>query len=321
MHSISPEQTGRKPIVLITGCGSGLGLSLVRRFCADGSFRVVATARGSDSVRSLKDEFGERPDLMIRQLDVTDDIQRGQVVAEIYSNWRALDILINNAGISYRSVIEHMDEEAEKHQLDVNYLGPLALVRLVVPGMRERGYGKIINISSVSGMVGMPTMASYSASKHALEGATEALWYELRPFGIQVSLVQPGFIRSNSFQRVYFSRKAKLSEALEGPYSEYYQNMGPFVARLMHLSLVTPDQIANRILKLCQRKSAPLWIPVTPDAAVFYWLRKFLPREAFHRLMSKFLPGQKSWGEKFKKSSRRTHLYHWYQDRRGSQHS
>jgi len=96
----------------------------------------------------------------------------------------------------------------EQLQMQTNYFGPLALIRDLLPSMREKGRGKIINVSSVSGMIAMPTMASYSASKHALKGASEALWYEMKPYGINVSLIQPGFIKSNSFHNVYFSHSS-----------------------------------------------------------------------------------------------------------------
>jgi short-subunit dehydrogenase len=102
--------------------------------------------------------------------------------------------------------VEHADIDERHAQHEVNYHGPMELVRLVLPTMREKRRGRIINVSSVSGMVAMPTMASYAASKFALEGATEALWYEVRPFKIRVSLVQPGFIRSSSFQNTRLTR-------------------------------------------------------------------------------------------------------------------
>jgi short-subunit dehydrogenase len=103
---------------------------------------------------------------------------------------------ISRPSASYRAVVEHMSEPEEQHQFDTNYFGAVGLIRLVLPYMREIGRGKIINVSSVSGMLAMPTMGSYSASKYALEGLSEALWYEVRPLGINVSLIQPGFVKS-----------------------------------------------------------------------------------------------------------------------------
>lgn len=299
-----PTAFAAMPVILITGCGSGIGLALAKLLHLQQDYRVMVTARSSDSVSWLKKELQENERFLIRELDVTNRNQRETLIADIFARWKSIDILINNAGISYRSVIEHMDEESELKQLDINYLAPMALIRLVIPSMREMGLGKIINVSSVSGMVAMPTMASYSASKHALEGATEALWYELRPYGISVTLIQPGFIKSNSFEKVHYSKKAELSRCLEGPYAEYYAHMEPFIGKLMNLSTVTSEDIAFKIRKVIHKKTPPLWVAVTPDAGFFFWLRKVLPRRFFHRFMYQFLPKVHHWGDAFKNKQR-----------------
>lgn len=295
------------PVILVTGCGSGIGLALAHLLYQLPKYRVIVTAHHGHSVAELKKALPENERFMIHELDVTQPVQRENLIAYVYSKWRAIDVIVNNAGISYRSVIEHMDDESELKQIDTNYLGPMSLLRLVIPSMRENNSGKIINISSVSGMVAMPTMASYSASKHALEGASEALWYELRPYGISVTLVQPGFIKSNSFEKVYASKKAQLSYDLEGPYSEYYSNMGPFIKQLMERSPSTPEKIAQQILQLIQQKNPPLWSSATIDAALFFWIRKLLPRRFFHRIMYFLLPNANKWGEKYKKPHKELH--------------
>ena len=201
-----------KPVVLVTGVSSGIGLALARLLWIRDEYRVVVTAREQSLERIKKESFHNTERFWIRPLDVTSVEQRKQLIEEINREWGAVNILINNAGISYRAVIEHMDDESEFNQMNTNYLGPMALTRLVLPGMRRRGRGKIINISSVSGMLAMPTMGSYSASKYALEGASESLWYELKPLGIRVSLVQLGFIKSNSFRNVYLTQASKSCE-------------------------------------------------------------------------------------------------------------
>ena len=182
------------PVVLITGCSSGLGRALAERLIRSNTYRVVVTARDR-SFDELKSIFFESPNVLIRKLDVTNDGDIFEVVNEVCCQWGGINVLVNNAGICFRSVVEHMDIHSEMLQLRTNYLGPMSLIRAVLPIMREQGGGRILNVSSVSGMVSMPTMASYSASKHALEGASEALWYESRPYGIKVSLIEPGFIR------------------------------------------------------------------------------------------------------------------------------
>lgn len=288
------------PVVLITGCSSGIGFALAKALREKKQYRVVATCR-APKVMELREILPESETFIVRALDVTKHEEREALISEVFRKWRRIDVLVNNAGISYRSVVEHMDDESELHQLETNYLGPMALTRLVFPPMREQGHGKIINVSSVSGLMAMPTMASYSASKHALEGASEALWYEAKPFGIHVSIVQLGFIKSKSFERVYFSRKAKMSQSLDGPFADYYKNMGPFVAKFMNLSPSTPEHVAKRIIHLIEMEKPPLWVAGTLDASLFFWLKKLSPRRLFHKIMFSFLPGSKLLGKKFSK--------------------
>lgn len=282
-----------QPVIFVTGCASGIGLALANLLYKFENYRVVITAL-PHSIEELKKQFQESERFIIRALDVTSEQQRLSTVADVFQKWGAINILINNAGISYRSVIEHMTEEDEFRQMNTNYLGPVGLIRAVLPHMRNRGRGKIINVSSVSGMLAMPTMASYSASKYALEGMSEALWYETRPLGISVSLVQPGFIRSLSFKKVNFS-KLSSPEARSGPYVDYYEKMEPFVERLMQLSPTTPESIARLIVKLIRTENPPLWVPATLDAFVFYYIRRLLPRRLLLPLLFWALPGARAW--------------------------
>lgn len=284
-----------KPVVIITGCSSGLGMALAKRLIAGRRHRVVVTCR-QKSFPILQEAFQESPSVMIRELDVTSDQDISHLINSVCEQWRRIDALVNNAGICFRAVVEHMDVESEMLQLKTNYLGPMSLMRAVLPIMREQNYGHIINVSSVSGMISMPTMASYSASKHALEGATEALWYEARPYGIKVTLVEPGFINSESFKKVVLSKKATLSSKLRGPHSEYYDSMAPFIERLMSWSRATPDSIAAKIEKVLLVSNPPLRLLVTFDAHLFAVVRKLLPARLFHRFMFYFLPGSHHWG-------------------------
>jgi short-subunit dehydrogenase len=191
-------------------------------------------------------------------------------------------------------LVEHMDESAELDQIKTNYLGPLELIRKVLPVMRERRSGCIINISSASGFMSMPTMASYGASKSALEAASEALWYETRAFGVRIHSVEPGFIRSKSFANVKKSKKAELSESLHGPQHQYYTRLAPFIEKLMGLARANPETIASRIMWVIRTPLAPLRVPITLDAAVLSLLRKLLPDFLFTRFMLLFLPPIKS---------------------------
>lgn len=289
-----------QPVIVVTGCGSGIGLALADFFYAQPRYRVVITAR-AHSLPFLKERFQENDRFWVHELDVTEDSQRRNLIESVLSRWGAVHILINNAGISYRSVIEHMTPEDEVRQMAVNYFGPMELTRLILPSMRDRGRGKLIYISSVSGMMAMPTMGAYSASKYALEGACEALWYEAKPYGIDVVLVQPGFVHSRSFENVYMTAKAKESIASGSVYSDYYAHMAPFVEKLMRISPTTPEQIAKLVLRIIRTENPPLWWPATLDAVLFYYVRRIVPRRFLLPFLFFCLPGAKNWGKKHTK--------------------
>lgn len=282
----------------MTGCSSGIGLALAELLYKDERYRVIVTARAS-SVENLKERFQQSSRFWIRTLDVTREAERTELIREISKAWKGVNVLINNAGVSYRAVVEHMNVTEEQHQFEVNYFGPVGLIRAVLPYMRELGRGKIINVSSVSGMLAMPTMGSYSASKYALEGLSEVLWYEVRPLGINVSLIQPGFVRSKSFLNVVYSVQSGPEHGVEGLYADYYQHMTPFIERLMEFSFTTPASVARRVLRTIQRRNPPLWIPATFDAKVFYYLRRFVPRRILLELLFATLPRVRLWARKY----------------------
>ncbi len=294
------ERKNFKPVILVTGCSSGVGFALAELLYSQSQYRVVITSR-LKSIAKLKERFQESSRFWIRELDVTSDLSRSLIIKEIAEKWDSVDILINNAGISYRSVFEHMTETDEQLQMNTNYLGPASLIRMVIPKMREKGRGKIISVSSVSGMLAMPTMASYSASKYALEGMSEALWYETKPLGINVSLIQPGFIKSKSFKNVYYTKESHPRNGFDGIYGDYYASMTPFVEKLMNLSITCPASIAKLTLQVIQTENPPLWIPATIDATLFYYLRRLIPRRFFLPMLFNLLPNARNWAHKYSK--------------------
>lgn len=286
-----------KPVILITGCSSGIGLALSRLLSTYLEYRLILTSRSSSLHRLREEGFCESDQLWLRPLDVTNPLEIGRLFDEIREKWERVDILVNNAGVSYRAVVEHMDEQSERNQMAVNFHGPMSLIRAVLPAMRKSGRGKIISVSSVSGMLAMPTMSAYSASKYALEGACEALWYEMRPLGINVSIVQPGFVNSRSFERVLFSERSKPEHRSTGPYADYYRYMEPFVAKMMTQSPSTPEKLARKIFRVIRTQNPPLRIPATPDAIAFYYLRRWIPRRLFHPFLFWCLPKTHKWAE------------------------
>ncbi|MCB1121586.1 MAG: SDR family oxidoreductase [Verrucomicrobiae bacterium] len=281
--------------VFITGCGTGIGKCLLQEFNRPG-FRVFATVRESTFKAFKKNLPSGAAEIHPHILDVTDLDMGTNVIRQIAAQFGTIDVLINNAAISYRTVVEEMSEPDEAIQMATNYLGPMHLVRLVLPGMRKKGKGHIINVSSVGGMMAMPTMSAYSASKFALEGASEALWYEVKPFGIHVTLVRPGFINSNAFRRVIYGQGSNPQNP-SGAYFQHYKNMSGFIEKLMTRTPCTPESAARKIYQISCMKNPPLRVSGTPDALFFSFLRRMLPRRMYHWLLYRLLPGIKHWGK------------------------
>jgi short-subunit dehydrogenase len=284
-------------VVLITGASTGLGLALSHLLLAKTEYRLVLTAREKSLHRFEDAEIVASDRVMIAPLDVRGMQAREDVIAKVAERWGGVDVLINNAGIAYRSVVEHAHEEDRLAQLDINFRSPMELVRLVLPYMRHQRYGRIITVSSVGGMMAMPTMAIYSASKFAVEAATESLWYEVRPWKIRVSLIEPGFIHSGSFRNTRWTPDSSTSFSEDSdPYHEHYARMGPFIARMMGQSFATHERVAAKILKTMRRNDPPLRVLATIDAHAFSILRRILPRWMYHRALYYSLPGVLSWG-------------------------
>lgn len=283
--------------ILVTGASTGIGLALARAL-RESSHRVMVTARESSLKRFQAAGISESEHFLIRALDVTDGQQRDEVLSEIEQRWSGVDVLVNNAGVSYRAVQEHLTEDDEFDQFDVNYFAPMRLIRRVLPYMRQQRFGRIINVSSVGGMMAMPTMSVYSASKFALEGASEGLWYELRPWNISVSLVQPGFINSNGFENVRVPEEGLFAQReVDAAYHAHYEHMSNFVSRYMRKARATPESVARKIVRTIESRRPPLRVPGTIDARLFSVLRRILPRRIYHRLLYWCLPRVWDWGK------------------------
>ena len=300
---MAPRDFAGKAVV-ITGGAGGIGMALARAFGSVGS-KIAIIDLASSPLREAQQELEAAGiEAVAIPCDITARDQVPHAMDAVRSAFGGIDVLINNAGVSYRAVVEHVEEHERLAQMDVNFRSPMELIRLVLPTMREKRAGRIITVSSVGGMMAMPTMAAYSASKFALEGAHEALWYEVRPWGIGVSLVQPGFVDSDGFQKVRYTPKSGRSEhELAEPYHEHYVNMAPFIERLMKLSPATPESVANVVLKTLRRRRPPLRIPATVDARWFSLLRRILPRNAYHWLLYQMLPRVDEWGPSPKRLS------------------
>jgi hypothetical protein len=283
---------------LVTGASIGLGLAIARELIAKTDFHLILTARASSLPRFADAGITNTERVWLRALDVTVAKARQALIAEIESELGGVDMLINNAGVSYRSVVEHLTDDEMRHQMEVNYQAPLALSRLVMPSMRHKGSGHIVQISSAGGLMGMPTMGGYAAAKFALEGATEAMYYEIRPFGIRVSLILPGFLNSDGFKKVLLSGESRNAiNDPENPYYQHYRYMVPFIARLMRLTPSTPRSVARKVVRTLGARRPRLRIPATWDTHLLWWFRRFVPHRLYTWITYYLLPGVGHWGQ------------------------
>jgi short-subunit dehydrogenase len=222
---------------------TGLGRALAKQLIDDARFVLVLTARSASTFRFEDEHISNAPNLWVRELELTDHQQMVALISEINLKLGGVDVLVNNAGVTERSTVEDSDTDSRKQQLDVNYLAPFDLITLILPLMRHKRRGQII--------MAMPTMSAYSASKFALEAASEALWYEMRPWGIHITLIVPGFINSGGY-------------------------------------LNTTETPRGRVIG---RRNPPLRIHITREAWLLYWVRKLLPPTFYHWLVYRLLPG------------------------------
>jgi NAD(P)-dependent dehydrogenase (short-subunit alcohol dehydrogenase family) len=182
------------PVWFITGCSTGFGRELARLVLARG-WRAAVTARRTEQVADLV--AGAEDRALALPLDVTDQGQIDAAVAATAARFGGVDVLVNNAGYGYQAAIEDGVESEIRAQFDANVFGLFAMTRAVLPGMRARRRGHVLNITSLAGLIGFPGSGYYAASKHAVEGFSDALAAEVAPLGIRVTCVEPGPFRTN----------------------------------------------------------------------------------------------------------------------------
>lgn len=182
----------QKPVWFITGCSTGFGRHIATHVLQLG-YRVVVTSRDTADVQDL----AELGDALILKLDVTDRSQAEAAVKAAEDHFGGIDVLVNNAGIGYFAAVEESDEKEVRRMFDVNVFGLCRMIHVVLPGMRKRRKGFIVNLSSIGGLRSFPALGYYNATKFAVEGLSEALWQEVEPLGIKVMLVEPSGFRTD----------------------------------------------------------------------------------------------------------------------------
>lgn len=272
--AVAPE----RPVCLVTGCSSGIGKAVCLRLARLG-WIVYATARNSNAIAGL-----EKEECLVRALDVTDARSVGKLVKEIVSEHGAIDVLINNAGYGQQGPFEETPVGAFRDQFETNVFAVVVLCQAVLPGMRAKGWGRIINISSIGGRVTFPGGAAYHGSKFALEAISDVLRFEVAGLGVKVVVVEPGPTSSGFGARsvetfdnlrkadgeIYDQLRQSIQDALESTFDTQGQqgiSTADEVAEVVLNSLLSTDpeprvvvgEMAAQLIELQERGEARDW--------------------------------------------------------------
>ena len=229
----------------ITGASRGFGRIWAEAALQRGD-QVTATARKLADVADLKERFGDA--VLPLALDVTDSEQVPQIVEHAFKHFGRLDVLVNNAGTSLFAATEEASDEQIRSLFDANYLGMVRVLRAVLPLLRRQGSGHILGVSSGLGITALPLIGFYCATKWSVEALHESLAQEVRPFGIKVTLVEPGAYATD------FGKSAQVATALE-PYADFRRQ---FLTRLANMERGDPEATAEAVLKLVDADEPPL---------------------------------------------------------------
>jgi NAD(P)-dependent dehydrogenase (short-subunit alcohol dehydrogenase family) len=267
--------------VLITGCSSGIGRATAERLAADG-WTVYATARRPEAIADL-----QTAGCRTLALDVTDEQSMQTAVAAVEGG---VEVLVNNAGYSQSGAVESVPLAAVHRQFETNVFGVIRMCQLVLPGMRERGSGKIVNIGSMGGRLTFPGGGLYHATKYAIEALSDALRFEVKGFGVDVVLVEPGLIVTGFAD----AATATVGEADDGPYARFNEavakiTQGAYSGPMRRLG-AGPEAVAKTIAGAVSSSRPKARYPVTPSAHLMINQRRFTPDRLWDRLMRAQFP-------------------------------
>jgi NAD(P)-dependent dehydrogenase (short-subunit alcohol dehydrogenase family) len=271
--------------VFITGCSSGIGRSCALLFAQQG-YSVTATARDLESIREL--ELAGEPlagEIRITRCDVSSEESMREAVQFARECFGPVQILVNNAGFGLFGPIEMLSMDDVRRQLEINTLGPMRLVQLVVPDMRDAGWGRIINVSSVAGRMTIPFGGWYSASKHAMEALADALRLELRSFGIETVSILPGPVDTKFTQNVQTPVKSQA----DAP--EVYRKIGQAMRTRQagkRRFTISAEDVAAVIVKASRKTRPKTRYFVTAQGWAGIMLKRFLTDRAWDRMMASY---------------------------------
>lgn len=235
---------------LITGCSTGIGREIARA-ALEAGHSVAVTARNVDAVADFVDQFGDRA--LALPLDVTNRDQITAVVSEVEKAFGGIDVLVNNAGYGYMAAVEEGEDAEVRKLFDTNYFGVVDTLKTVLPGMRARRSGHVINISSMTGLVANPPNAYYSSTKFALEALTEALAKEVGPLGIKVTAIEPGAFRTD-----WAARSMQESSTPIGDYDDNVGARKTLIKQFADHLPGDPRKVAEAVLMVAGLDEPPL---------------------------------------------------------------
>jgi NAD(P)-dependent dehydrogenase (short-subunit alcohol dehydrogenase family) len=251
----------RMPVALVTGTSTGIGFATAL-YLAKRGHTVVATMRSLAKAGPLETaarDQGAR--LVVRELDVTSQASIDRALAATRETEGAIDVLVNNAGIGGATPLELTPEAEHRAMFETNYWGPIRMIQVVLPSMRERRSGCIVNVTSIAGRIATPNQIAYSASKHALAAASEALAHEVAAFGVRVAIIEPGVIQTAIFENsAGATRYDKTS-----PYRQIMRRNGKLFAAGFR-NPGQPETVAEAIFEAITTKRPRLRYPVGVDA-------------------------------------------------------
>jgi NAD(P)-dependent dehydrogenase (short-subunit alcohol dehydrogenase family) len=242
-----------KKVWFITGAGRGMGLEIAKA-ALDAGYQVVATGRNTDKVAKA---VGEAEDLLVVKLDVTNPADAEAAVKAAVDRFGRIDVLVNNAANCYLGYFEELTPKQIEHQLATNLIGPMNVTRAVLPVMRKARSGHIISISSTAGFVGYEFCSAYAASKFGLEGWMESLRFEIAPFGIKTTIVEPGFFRTELLTK----ESSTYAEMSIEDYAERNAQIRPWWEAQNGKQAGDPAKLAKALITIASQEEPPLrWI-------------------------------------------------------------
>ena len=271
--------------VIITGCSSGIGQATAARLAKRGDWTVYATARKTDTLVELE-SVGCRP----LALDVTDDDSMVAAVDIVKNESGTIDALVNNAGYSQSGATETLDLDDVRRQFETNVFGLVRMSQLVLPSMRERRDGRIVNISSMGGKLVFPGGGAYHATKHAVEAFSDAMRFEVAGFGVKVVIIEPGLITTN------FDQAAVASMDLDdkGPYGEFNRKVASATSDVYKGPMKRlggpPDAVAKVVEKALTARNPRSRYTVTPSARLTLATRGMMSDRLWDRAMRSTFP-------------------------------